>query len=80
MSNTVDDMNTIARVRRAMPRNADVMRICEIAEAHLIVRREISEGVLTVKRADVAAAEIMDRSGFDRKKYQRDYMRKKRAK
>jgi hypothetical protein len=28
-----EDLALIARVRRAMPRNADVMRVCDIAEA-----------------------------------------------
>lgn len=53
----------IARVRRAMPRNADVQLICDELE-----------GFLTKK---VAGGETAPK--FDRNSYQREYMRQRRA-
>ena len=46
----------IARVRRAMPRNQDVMLICDAAEKLVAAKPR-----------------------FDKKAYQREYMRKRRA-
>jgi hypothetical protein len=46
----------IARVRRAMPRNQDVMLICDAAEKAVTVKPR-----------------------FDKKTYQRELMRKRRA-
>ncbi len=58
MSNEL--LATIARVRRAMPRNEDVMAICEAAEKSLIVQPA-------------------EKKPFDKKVYQRELMRKRRA-
>ena len=52
-------ISIIARVRRAMPRNADVMAICDAAE----------QSTITI---------VNGKPRFDRKAYQRDYMRKRR--
>ena len=58
MSNE-EDLAVIARVRRAMPRNSDVLQVCAVAE-RLIVG-------------------VAEKVPFDRKVYQRAYMRKWRA-
>ncbi len=63
MSNT-DDMATVARLRRAMPRNSDVMRVCDIAERALIAK---------------PSAVKSSAPRFDKKAYQREYMRRYRA-
>jgi hypothetical protein len=68
MQSNADDLATVARVRRAMPRNSDVMRICEIAEEAITVRRIVQ------------ATELVAVTKFDKKAYQREYMRKRRAK
>lgn len=60
-------LQTIARVRRAMPRNADVMAVCDAAE-----RAEPREGKTKV---NVPLAPPK----FDKKIYQRELMRKRRA-
>lgn len=62
MSNA-DDIAIIAKVRRAMPRNEDVMRICEIAEEAVTVRKLVD------------AVKLVDTVKWDKKAYQRDYMR-----
>ena len=59
--------SVIARVRRAMPRNADVMRICDAAE-----RSAVAVGIAKVSLRRGA-------NKFDKTAYQRDYMRKRRA-
>ena len=52
----------IARVRRAMPRNADVMAVCDFA-------------------ADLASRPVeLAKPKFDKRAYQRELMRKRRAK
>ena len=53
------DLLTIARVRRAMPRNPEVIRVCELAEQWVVDRQKPK---------------------FDKKAYQREYMRALRAK
>jgi hypothetical protein len=52
----------IAKVRRAMPRNADVMIVCDAAEQFVV---------------KIVASQLKPR--FDRKTYQRELMRKRRA-
>ena len=61
-------MQVISRVRRAMPRNADVMIICEALEAHLTPAAELT-----------AILPSMEKVPFDKKAYQRELMRKRRA-
>jgi hypothetical protein len=60
---SVDIVQAIARLKRAFPRNADVLAVCDALETR-------------------QAAPIVDQAaeGFDRRAYQRDYMRKRRAK
>ncbi len=62
-SDPIELTKTIQRVRRAMPRNPDVMAICDAAEKSLIVKSETDAN-----------------PKFDRGAYQREYMRKRRAK
>ena len=40
---------TIARVRRAMPRNADVMAVCDAAERGQVVRPKAPNGTFNKK-------------------------------
>lgn len=62
MADGEDLLVVVARVRRAMPRNPDVMAVCDAAE-RLSIQPKASARV-----------------PFDRKAYQREYMRKRRAK
>ncbi len=57
-----DLLATVSRVKRAMPRNADVMAICEALERRLI-----------------EAPPPAEKPKFDRRAYQRELMRKRRA-
>lgn len=66
-----DLLSIIARVKRSMPRNADVMAVCDALEARLV-----SKPVNTVL-ADVSSA--VNNGKQDRKAYMREYMRKRRA-
>ena len=45
-----DIMQTISRVRRAMPRNGDVMAICDALEVELVSSRLTKEGKALVER------------------------------
>lgn len=58
----------IARVRRAMPRNGDVMLVCDVAERALVKPVAVAAEAPKPKVAGKA----------DRKAYMRDYMRKRR--
>ena len=78
MSNT-DDMVVVARVKRAMPRNADVMRVCQIAEEGMARLKQSIEEHLSIGGASVGIDPAMVRR-FNKKVYQREYMRKRRAK
>lgn len=64
----------IARVQRAMPRNADVMAICD----ELAGRLRIAAPPMPTEKIVEAASAMLAGPGFDRKAYMRDYMRKKR--
>ena len=59
---------TIGRLRRNMPRNPDVLQLCEFAEALMVRTPE-------AKPKSKRAAE----GSFDRRAYQRELMRKRRA-
>jgi hypothetical protein len=65
---TADMLATIARVRRAMPRNPDVMAICDVAERSLVQSKSRSDASDAPKaqrgRPDAEGAPT---SGFDRK-------------
>jgi hypothetical protein len=65
-------LKTISRLRRAMPRNEDVMALCDALEARLLKSDEP-----TIKADDEAAP--INRPKFDKTAYQREYMRKRRA-
>jgi hypothetical protein len=58
-------LGAIGRIRRAMPRNSDAMLICDAAEKS-IQKQTLPEGY------EVTAK-------FDKKAYQRELMRKRRA-
>ena len=62
----IDLLQVIAKVRRAMPRNPDVMAVCDGLETRL--RQNVQE----VKLAPA-------KPRFDKRAYQREYMRKRRA-
>ena len=66
MSNEL--LATIGRLRRNMPRNGDVLDVCEALEK------------LLTKPATPVVANLPERLGFDRTSYQREYMRRYRAK
>ena len=76
----------IGRVRRAMPRNADVMLVCDVAENSLLQRSLSLDTPIKDASLD-AIEEPMTRPpgtsksgvGFDRKAYMRAYMAKRRA-
>lgn len=69
---SADLMKTIARVRRAMPRNADVMEICDALEQRLSTVIFSDDEMHVVNPGGVVTK-------FDKTAYMRDYMRKKRA-
>ena len=64
----------IGRVRRAMPRNADVMALCDAAERLAVARPPLPDlpTAMAVKETRTTT--------FDKKAYQREYMRKRRRK
>ena len=64
---SVELVQAIARLKRAFPRNADVLAVCEALEG----QQAPAIGKLV---CDPPASET-----FDRRAYQRDYMRKRRA-
>lgn len=68
MSNT-DLHEAIGRLKRSQPRNEDTMAVCSALEAYLY--RPPAELPRTVQTEAAG--------GFDKKAYQRDYMRKRRA-
>jgi len=69
-----DIIARIARVRRAMPRNPDVMAICDALELRV---NQAPANTLT-PAANTLAGRV--NSKRDRKSYMRDYMRTCRAK
>jgi hypothetical protein len=80
---SVDLLKTIARLRRAMPRNADVTEVCDALEG-LLQRRSLAlpavSSVPPVHAEQPAELKITRVPKFDKRAYMRDYMRKKRAK
>jgi len=70
----------IARVRRAMPRNEDVMAICEAAEKLLVMAAEDERDVAIAReRLAEGIVGVEPKAKFDRRAYQRELMRKRRA-
>ena len=61
-------IQVISKLRRDMPRNVLVMRVCQELET------------LSVKNTPAKDKEFEQRHGFDRRSYQREYMRRSRAK
>jgi len=61
---SVELVQAVARLRRNFPRNADVLLVCEALE----------------RGEQPAAPIVLTSETFDRRAYQRDYMRKRRAK
>jgi hypothetical protein len=68
---------TVAKVRRAMPRNVEVMIVCDALEGALNDMAKLEQALI---KAETDAAMVDVRKRFDRKAYQRQYMRKWRAK
>ena len=78
---TQELFKTIARVRRAMPRNHDVMEICDYAERKLLepplIISSDGNGSVTIEQDFEAVKRNADK--FDKTAYMRRYMRKRRA-
>jgi hypothetical protein len=77
---STDLLKTIGRIRRAMPRNADVMEICDALEASLSKPTEYRH----IEVGYAISGPVGERVGnmyekFDKRAYQRNYMRKRRA-
>jgi hypothetical protein len=70
---SADLLATIGRLRRAMPRNADVLAVCDGLEQHL-TGQNFAEPMQQAGRSVQSEC-----PGFDRLAYQRKYMRKRRA-
>lgn len=60
-------LGAVARLKRAMPRNADLLLVCEAAERVVLIPKEIESGQ-------------RPKPAFDRNAYMRRYMRAWRAK
>jgi hypothetical protein len=75
---------TIARLRRAMPRNADAMVVCDELDRMLTTQsvnvavNSGGAGVAVNKLTPVAGDEV-GRTHPARRNYMREYMRKRRA-
>jgi hypothetical protein len=68
----------IGRLRRAMPRNEDVLALCAAAEKMAIGKSPLSfDDKATLKPEGSPIEHVGDK--FDKKIYQREYMRKRRA-
>jgi hypothetical protein len=78
-------LKTISRLRRAMPRNEDVMALCDALEARLLKSEQPPKYEHAEVGYEIATNENGDRVGnmtvkkFDKTAYQREYMRKRRA-
>lgn len=83
MSNEL--LRDIAELRRNMPRNATAMRVCDALEARLTEtsmpqkyeHREIGYAFVDMPDGNVVGNFYQGK--FDKKAYQRGYMRKRRA-
>jgi hypothetical protein len=89
MPSAVDILGVVGRVRRAMPRNAEVMFLCGCLERLILnigaLKAEVSTQTATVhENVETLARERAPRKRgvhtFDKIRYQRDYMRKRREK
>lgn len=60
-----------------MPRNSDVMEICEFAERQLM---DLQAKLAPLDASKVYEGDPVDRPKFDKTSYMRDYMRNRRAK
>lgn len=72
-------IKAIARIRRNMPRNADVMEVCDYAESRLtelpLVITPLADGCVEIKQVMRPDTSVK----FDKTVYMRNYMRKLRA-
>jgi DUF4097 and DUF4098 domain-containing protein YvlB len=88
MPSAVDILGVVGRVRRAMPRNAEVMFLCDCLERLILnigALKAVSTQAATVhKNVEALARERAPRKRgvhtFDKTSYQREYMRKRREK
>jgi hypothetical protein len=67
-------MHLIARVRRAQPRNLDVMALCELAE-RLLLERASNQQSSNISNTSNA----LSNGRFDKAARMREYMRRRRA-
>lgn len=72
-------IQAIGRVRRAMPRNADVMLICDELEKILARSSAVEQRPLTPKVVG-SNPTAPAKPKFDKRSYQRELMRKRRQK
>jgi hypothetical protein len=89
MPSAVDILGVIGRVRRAMPRNAEVMFLCDCLERLILnigaLKPEVTtHAAIVQKNVETLARERAPRKRgvhtFDKTSYQREYMRKRREK
>jgi hypothetical protein len=89
MPSAVDILGVVGRVRRAMPQNAEVIFLCDCLERLILkigaLKPEVSTQAATVhKNVEALAKERAPRKRgvrtFDKIRYQREYMRKRREK
>lgn len=74
-----DLWKTIARLRRAQPRNPDTMAVCDALEHSTQVIRKL-EGMVRDMAARQTMTVLQKGGPFDKKAYMRAYMREWRAK
>jgi hypothetical protein len=88
MPTAVEILQVVARVRHNGPRNQDVVFICDCLERLIVniesltLRRtaELRESAAQTERAEQKKrTEIRERPRFNKRVYQREYMRRRRA-
>jgi hypothetical protein len=89
MPSAVDILGVVGRVRRAVPRNAEVIFLCDCLERLILnigaLKPEATtQAAVIPKSAEALARERAPRKRgvrtFDKTSYQREYMRKRREK
>jgi hypothetical protein len=89
MPSAIDILDVIGRVRRAMPRNAEVMFLCACLERLILNIGALKADVITQAAIVQKSVEALGRERaprkrgvhtFDKTSYRREYMRKRREK
>ena len=73
---------TIGRLRRSQPRNPDTMEVCDELEKRIIEASRVEGSSVAERRSpkpDAAGSNPAPSASFDKRAYQREYMKKKRA-